>query len=243
MICVIPSAGRAGDVITTRLFRQSFLCVPESEAAVYRKSHEGPGVEIVPHPDTVHGMGQKRQWILDHFDEEILFMADDDIDSLIYMGGEEGHVGGLRTKIKDPDHVWEVVLNTANIARDLGTNLFGFNEIPDIRKFDYLDPFTTRDRINGFAMGIIRDDQRFDPRLVVKQDYDFYLMTLYWKRFIWRDDRYGFSAMHYTNKGGLASHRSTNKEIECIKILQQKFGSRVVGTVKDKPWKVVIRKV
>lgn len=243
MICVIPSAGRAGDVITTRLFRQSYICVPESEAADYRRIHEGPGCEIVQHPDAVHGMGQKRQWILDHFDEEIIFMADDDIDSLIYMGGEEGHVGGLRTKIKDPDRVWEVVMNTATIARDIGTNLFGFNELPDIRKFDYLDPFTTRDRINGFAMGIIKDDQHFDPRLVVKQDYDFYLMTLYWKRFIWRDDRYGFSAMHYTNKGGLASHRSTNKEIECIKILQQKFGSKVVGTVKDKPWKVVIRKV
>ncbi len=241
MICVIPSAGRAGDVITTRLFRQSYICVPESEAPAYRV-HETLGVTIVPHPDDVHGMGQKRQWILDHFDDEIVFMADDDIDSLIYMGGEEGHVGGLRTKIKDPDHIWEVVQNTANIARDIGTNLFGFNELPDIRKFDYLDPFTTRDRINGFAMGIIRDGQHFDPRLVVKQDYDFYLMTLYWKRFVWRDDRYGFSAMHYTNKGGLASHRSTNKEIECIRILQQKFGSNVVGTVKDKPWKVVIRK-
>jgi hypothetical protein len=68
-------------------------------------------------------------------------------------------------------------------------------------------------------------------------------MSLYWKRFIWRDDRYAFLAKHYTNKGGLCSHRSTNKEIECIKILQQKFGKQVVGTVKDKPWKVVIKKL
>jgi hypothetical protein len=239
MICVIPSAGRASTMETHKLFRESYVCVPESQADEYRKYHPA----VVAHPDSVYGMGQKRQWILDNFDDNIIFMADDDIECLVYMGGEEGFAGGLRTKVKDPDHIWEVLLNTATIARDTGTNLFGFNEIADIRKFDYLQPFAPRKRINGFAMGIIKDDQRFDPRLVVKQDYDFFLMSLYWKRFIWRDDRYAFLAKHYTNKGGLCSHRSTNKEIECIKILQQKFGKRVVGTVKDKPWKVVIKKL
>jgi len=239
VIVVIPSAGRASTMETHKLFRKSFVCVPESQAEEYRKYHP----DVVPHPDTVYGMGQKRQWILDNFDHDIIFMADDDIECLVYMGGEQGFTGGLRTKAKDPDHIWDVVLNTAGIAQDTGTNLFGFNEIADIRKFDYLQPFTTRDRINGFAMGIIKDGQRFDPRLVVKQDYDFFLMSLYWKRFIWRDDRYAFLAKHYTNKGGLCAHRSTNKEIECIKILQQKFGKQVVGTVKDKPWKVVIKKL
>jgi len=238
VICVIPSAGRAGSVITTKLFHQAWLCVPESESAEYRKHHDN----VVAHPDTVYGMGQKRQWILDNFDADIIFMADDDIEHLTFMGNADA-AGGYYSDIKDPDHVWEVLQNTAHIARDIGTNLFGFSEIRDLRKFDYIHPFSTRERVNGFAMGIIKDGQRFDPRLVVKQDYDFYLMTLFWKRFVWRDDRYAFLAKHYTNKGGLASHRSINKEVECVKILQQKFGSGVVGTVKDKPWKVVIRKV
>lgn len=224
---------------THTLFPDAFVCVPESQAEEYKKYHD----KIISHPDTIYGMGQKRQWILDNFNDEIIFMADDDIDCLVYMGGEIGHTGGLRTKVKDPEYIWEVLLNTACIARDIGTNLFGFNEISDIRKFDYMHPFSTRDRINGFSMGVIKDGQHFDPRLVVKQDYDFFLMSLYWKRFIWRDDRYAFLAKHYTNKGGLYSHRSTNKEIECIKILQQKFGKHVVGTVKDKPWKVVIKKL
>jgi hypothetical protein len=239
MICVIPSAGRASTMTTHKLFRISYVCVPESQAGEYKKYCDN----VIPHPDTIYGMGQKRQWILDNFNEEIIFMADDDIEFLIYMGGEQGVTGGLRTKIKDPDHVWEVVLNTSTIAREIGTNLFGFNEISDIRKFDYMHPFSTRDRINGFAMGVIKDGQRFDLRLVVKQDYDFFLMSLYWKRFIWRDDRYAFLAKHYTNKGGLCAHRSVNKEIQCIKILQQKYGRHVVGTVKDKPWKVVIKKL
>jgi hypothetical protein len=239
MIVVIPSAGRASTMTTHKLFRESFVCVPESQAEEYRKYHPA----VVPHPDTVYGMGEKRQWILDNFDHDIIFMADDDISHLLYMGKGDATVGGVYDKITDPDHIWEVLLNTATIARDLGTNLFGFNEIPDKRKFDYIDPFSTRDRINGFAMGIIRDGQRFDPRLVVKQDYDFFLMTLFWKRFVWRDQRYCFVAKHYTNKGGLCDHRSTSKEIACIKILQQKFGTNVVGTVKDKPWKVVIKKL
>jgi hypothetical protein len=239
VIVVIPSAGRASTMTTHKLFRKSYVCVPESQADEYREYHPA----VVPHPDSVHGMGEKRQWILDHFEEEIIFMADDDISYLCYMGKGDASVGGVYDKITDPDHIWDVLQNTANIARDLGTNLFGFNEIPDKRKFDYIDPFSTRDRINGFAMGIIKDGQRFDPRLVVKQDYDFFLMTLFWKRFVWRDQRYCFVAKHYTNKGGLCDHRSTSKEIECIKILQQKFGKQVVGTVRDKPWKVVIKKL
>ncbi len=97
------------------------------------------------------------------------------------------------------------LLNTAHIAQETGTNLFGFNGIPDIRKFDYMHPFSTRNR--------------------------------------WRDDRYAFLAKHYTNKGGLCAHRTINKEIECIKILQQKFGKHIVGTVKDKPWKVILKKL
>ena len=214
--------------------------MPESQADEYKKHHE----RVVIHPDSVHGMGEKRQWILDNFDAKIIFMADDDIAQLRYMGDVRDDVTGYVYKnITDPDYIWEVILNTANIARDIGTNLFGMNELPDKRKFDYISPFSTRKRINGFGMGVIKDGQRFDPRLVVKQDYDYFLLTLYWKRFVWRDERYCFIAKHYTNKGGLTDHRSTPKEIECIKILQRKFGSHVVGTVKDKPWKVVLRKL
>lgn len=240
MICVIPSAGRAGSVTTHKLFAEPYICVPESQADAYRKHHSN----VVAHPDEVYGMGQKRQWILDHFDDETIFMADDDITCLQYMGAAtDERTGYVYKKITEPDYIWEVLLNTAGIARDLGTNLWGFNELPDKRKFDYLSPFGTRKRINGFAMGINKDGQRFDPRLVVKQDYDFYLMTLYWKRFVWRDERYCFIARHYTNKGGLADLRSTTKEVECVKILQAKFGSHIVTTVKDKPWKIVIKNV
>jgi len=240
MIVVIPSAGRAGAVTTHKLFRKYFICVPKSQAREYSKYHEG----VIAHPDAVHGMGEKRQWILDNFKEKIIFMADDDNACLQYMGDvSDPRTGYVYKKITDPDYIWEVLLNTAGIARDLGTNLFGFNELPDKRKFDYIFPFSTRKRINGFAMGIIKDGQRFDPRLVVKQDYDFFLMSLYWKRFVWRDDRYCFLAKHYTNAGGLCGHRSISKEIECIQILQKKFGPHVVGIVKDKPWKVVLKKL
>jgi hypothetical protein len=196
------------------------------------------------HPDSLEGLGQKRQWIMDNFDDEIVFMADDDISCLQYMGDvSDRDTGHVYKKIYDPDHIWEVLLNTAHIARDLGTNLFGFNELPDKRKFDYLSPFETRKRINGFAMGVIRDGQRLDPRLVLKADYDFFLMSLYWKRFVWRDERYCFIAKHYTNKGGCSDYRSVPRELACVEILKQKFGTQVVGTVRDKPWKVVLRKL
>lgn len=238
MICVIPSAGRAGNVITHRMFEKPYLCVPESEAEAYRKYHP----DVVAHPDTVYGMGEKRQWILDNFDEDIIFMADDDNEYLCFMGAPLTEDDRGYHKITDPSHVWEVLLNTANIARSLGTNLFGFNEICDRRKFDYISPFSTRERINGFAMGIIRDGQRFDTRLVVKQDFDFFLMSLYWKRFIWRDNRYCFQARHYTNAGGLCAHRSRAKELECVEILKQKYGAHLFSVPKDRPWNIKIKK-
>jgi len=241
MICAIPSAGRSGEVITTRLFPKdkTFICVPESEMNEYRKHHDDS--MLVAHPDSVYGLGEKRQWMLDNIpcDDRIVFMADDDLVKFQWLGGHEGYTGGIKRTLHDPNHVWEVILNTAHICRDLGTSMFGFGEYADIRKFNYPSPFSTRGRINGFSMGIINDGQvRFDPRLVVKQDFDFFLMTLYWKRFIWRDDRYAFVAKHYTNSGGLAAHRSIDMETRCIRIVQEKFGEHIVQQDKKMPWKV-----
>ncbi len=93
-------------------------------------------------------------------------------------------------------------------------------------------------KINQFCRQFAGNACKKSVWFVVKQDYDFYLMSLFWKRFVWRDDRYCFKAKHYTNKGGLYTHRSCSKEAECIKILQHKYGKRVVGTVKNKPWKI-----
>ena len=40
-------------------------------------------------------------------------------------------------------------------------------------------------------------------------------------------------AKDYTNKGGIASHRSTKKETEFIEVLHEKFRGGLVRTMKD----------
>ena len=244
MICLVPSMGRAGDVLTARLFPKykTFICVPEDELDAYLKFHDSK--LLVGHPTSLIGLGPVRQWMLDNIpsDDKIVVMADDDLIKFQWLGGYEGYTGGAYRTIRDPAHVFEVLLQTAHICRDAGSTLFGFSETNDIRKFNYPAPFHTRTRINGTAMGIINDGQvKFDPRLVLKQDFDFSLMTLYCKRFVWRDSRYAFVAKHWSNKGGCVSYRTIEAGTRCIEIMQEKYGEDVVFPDKKLPWKIHVR--
>lgn len=239
MIVVIPSMSRASTMTTHKLMPYAIVVAPESQRAECEAVHD----KVVLHPDAVYGLGAKRQWMLEHFDDELLFFIDDDIDLFWYQGGN-ARQGGDYEKINDPQHIWEVLLNTGNIARDIGTTCWGFAELRDYRKFSYMSPFSPRVRINGFAMGIVKKGltHGFDRRLVVKSDFDFYLMTLFWQRYVWCDSRYSFTAKHYTNPGGLTPLRSISVENECTSLLARKFGTDVVRQDGERPWTMSIVK-
>lgn len=218
---VIPSLGRvklAGRAL--RLFVNPMLCVAESEYHAYRAYY--PRVDILVHPDQDGGLGKVRQRILNEVQEECVFMVDDDVYRLGCL------VGQTPRTIKEPEAVMAIIENTAQVAKDLGTCLFGFAHMLNTRHFTSYHPFGFSGFINGFAMGIIGREFHFDPDLDTKQDIDFSLQVLHKKRILFRDKRFCF-VMDGTFKhpGGNAMRRTTKTVERDVLRLKKKWGDAV----------------
>ena len=175
MIIAIPSKGRAGKVTSHNLLGNAsdlaIVFCPESEVAGYSVHHES----VMGVPDDIKGIAPTRNWILDYAkaqDEQWIIQCDDDA---IFFGFYEGEVKehqDLQDNVK-----LQLFYNMFEMAEDCGTNLWGFNVSSDPLFYRMYHPLNFLTVIVGNMMGIIEDGQRFDERLVVKEDYDFSLQA------------------------------------------------------------------
>ena len=149
MRVLILSRGRSKIITTHRLMPFATLCVPESEVEEYKWT----GNEIEPVPDDIVGLGPLRNWCLEHFDEECIIMADDDIKKVWVNVGKEGRA------IYSPEIIQQILFNTAEVAYDVGARCFGFAQFWDVRK--YKQPFSLADWVGG-VIGVIGKDIKFD---------------------------------------------------------------------------------
>jgi len=155
---VIPSRKRV-QVLTDSaltLFPDATVTVAESEMAAY--APVVPAERLVPHPDDVTGIAPIRQWVLDHFDDEAVVFVDDDCYKLVSV------VGYSYSNLTSPANCWQAVENAANIARTIGTAVFGVNQAWDVRKFNCMKPLLVNSWVGG-VIGIIGRDFRFDTAL------------------------------------------------------------------------------
>ena len=227
---VILSRGRADTICTHLLVPNCDLLCVESEYEAYKVRCGSKVGKIKTIPDEIVGIAKIRNWILDHWRNKVLFMMDDDVDSLIRMGEGTGIV------TKDPEIIEQVIDNTARCAMDAGCHVFGFNLTPDIRKFRENVPFRFATWVDT-TWGVIGRDLRFDENQFVKEDFDYCLASLKRHRIIWTDARYYFSHKSRSNKGGLTMYRTDEREKADFDYLKLKWGRHVAvrdakGTVK-----------
>ncbi len=201
------------------LLPEATVCVPAREAAHYRSAVAN---ELLIHPDSVQGLSAKRAWILEHVPvEDYLFLVDDDVRAVRFMLADPFE------DITDPAHIRAITDETYRQAKALGTNLFGYFHMPDRRQVLAYRPFFCAGYVNGFAMGIIPDGQTFDSRLWSKSDYDFSLMTLFRRRFFWKDNRYCWISEQLENLGGCSTWRTIERSRQDIRLLQEKYGAAI----------------
>ena len=194
---LILSRSRYDHITTTRIVPEFVeILVPESQKKLYEAKVKNPILTI---PDAVKGLGKVRNWVLDNFDDETIIMLDDDLVKCYCFTGK------LTREIRDPEAVVEILANAAIMAKDLGTNCFGFNQT-DIRKYKGQDPFNLCTWVGG-VIGVIGREQRFRNDMF-KVDVDFCLQTLMKRRVIWCDTRFGFSQKRDNNRGGNLALRS-----------------------------------
>lgn len=214
----IPSKGRAGKVTTHKLFTSCTLYVPASEAAEYRKYHEA----VVPVPDKVKGITATRNFMLDHVTAERHVQVDDDATNFWLF--EQN----ARSKITDPKRIEALIEQMFVITEEWGAKIFGLNLANDMRFYREYSPFSTLSVIGANILGIIDNPLRFDERLRVKEDYDYSLRHIYKYRRAIRFNKYCIQVTHLVNEGGCASYRTEEVEMDALKTMQKKFGTKVV---------------
>jgi hypothetical protein len=213
---VILSRGRSKTITSHRLFPGATLTCPESEVSEYEKT----GLEIVPHPDAVRGLGKLRTWILKRFTEEILVMVDDDVIGVLYLGD-------LSPKeVRDPDYAYQVAVGAAVCAKDLGVGAFGFNQYGDVRKYLLNRPFVLNKWAGG-VIGVIGRDIPFLEHHLFRVDVDFFLENLLHKRIVWIENRFCFRQARDRNLGGNSLCRTGGGIEEEFAFLKHKWGGHL----------------
>lgn len=217
MRIVIPSRKRPAECARAlKLFPEATVTVAESEVPAYQHLR----CELVPHADEVAGIGPIRQWVLDNFEEEVIVMVDDDI---VHVRCPVGHVSKSHVII-DAAAIRQILINSAQIAKDMGTAVFGFDQSGgDTRKFRVHDPFGLNSWTGG-VIGIVGRSLRYDTSLLLRADIDYCLKCLLKHRIVFIDRRFSFVHKRFTNSGGNDHVRSAQRSQAEIDRLKDRWG-------------------
>lgn len=221
----IVSYKRAGDISSDRVFKNAKIVIPESQFKEYDQYEYKNGCELLPIPDEADGnIARKRNYILDNFQSMCdgnMAIVDDDYDYIAMM--EQGNQYKLTT-----DQVEAMLINGFQMCKDLGTVMWGLNVQTDPRFYNEFAPFTMLSVCLGPFQAFCNNPLRYDEDLYLKEDYDMSLQVLQKYHKILRFGKYSYQVNHFNKTGGVVSYRTKGKEIEQLKRLEQKWGSKVV---------------
>jgi hypothetical protein len=213
-----PSYKRPIGVTTQKYLPFVKYVVAESEAESYIEQ----GHDIWAVPDSAQGnLCRIRNYILDNCGSSRVVLVDDDM----------GHIGRWNKQkmlVLTSDEVLEMVENAFNLADDLDVKYWGLNLLPDKGAYREYTPFSTIAYIGGPFQAFNNLELRYDESLPLKEDYDLSLQVLNKYRKVLRLNMYFYSVKQHTNKGGCATYRTTQREIEQFNLLQKKWGSKIV---------------
>ena len=240
LLIAIPSKGRAGRVTSHKILGDAagdaVVFCPASERAAYAQQH----ANVVGVPERFVGITATRNFILDFARERglrFVIQTDDDAKHFTYFEGDAKapglHVADNRKRA--------LFVQGFEMCVDLRTNLWGFQVSYDPKFYREYSPLSFTSVIGGNFMGIVEDGQRFDERLKLKEDYDFSLQSLYHKRRVLRFNKYAWAVEHHDTPGGCKAYRGFDTETQAIKLLQAKWGSRIVSLHPKKAFEIRVR--
>lgn len=229
---VCPSYRRAGQVLTRRLFPEAVLMVHTAEEDEYREKEGG---EIVVLPDATRGnMAKVRNAMLDwawsQTDVDQLVMLDDDIVGFgffQYQGAERrGH--GNHVYVTHDEAV-DFIAGGFAMAAEMGVSLWGVNLTFDPRFYREYSPFSFLAPVLGPFSCHRRHQLRYDERLSLNEDYDFFLQAVHRDRRVLRFNKWFYVAKHLDQAGGVAAYRLLETERAQARVMVAKWGPSVVS--------------
>lgn len=202
------------------IFPTATITVNESELDDYRK--EIPDADIVPHPDML-GLPNVINWCMDHFDDECLVFADDDIIAC------RTTVPRSR-KLTAPD-VQTVIENAMQAVVDLDLTTFCFARSPNV--IVSIDPINeplkpTQPVCVVFGVRGAARRRKYRSELIGRADIDWALQTLMEDRVLYCDTRFYFDSGRYgKGSGGNVGLIDDKQRAKATKLLKERWGRHV----------------
>lgn len=215
-----PSYKRSKGVKTHKIIKDVIYCVHEFEADSYKKI----GYNIKVMPDNIGGnISRVRNYILDNYSNDSCLIIDDDIEAIKRWNLKNG-----QPKQEKIENITEWIEQGFNMAAESSVKLWGVNILGDKGSYREYSPISFNNTVSASFMGFLDNKLRFDERLPLKDDYDFCLQNLNQYRKILRLNYACLVKKDHGNLGGCADYRTISRERDQIKLLQKKWGNKIV---------------
>jgi hypothetical protein len=122
-----------------------------------------------------------------------------------------------------------LIIHGFNLAHELGCRLWGLNVNTDGRNYQQYRPFSLTQVVLGPFQGHLEHGLAFDERMDTKDDYDMSLQHLQAFKKVLRFNKYAYDCGHGTNKGGIVSHRTIEREEAACRAIMAKWGASVIS--------------
>lgn len=218
-----PSYKRSTGLITAKWLHNVITIIAENEYQGYIKNN--PECKFIKCSDKAQGnVARIRNWILDNFlsEHDWLVILDDDVKHISIWEENENVV--LTEK-----EVYVFMEKYSRVAEEWGIKFWGININPDKQGYKEQMPFSCKQFIGGPAQAFSKDfGLRYDERFTLKEDYDLTIQALNRYRRILRVNKAHYVCKQVIQAGGCASDRSLKKEKEQMKLLQKKWGTKMI---------------
>lgn len=204
--------------------------VDHKEYDEYIKCNKGFEENIISCPEGIQGnVSRIRNYILDkEFENEydVVVIIDDDMEGIYRYEGEKEYP---YKKIKiEKDEFFDFIEKYSNMCEEFGFKLWGVNINSDPLSYRQFSPFSTTAVILGPFSCHLKNPIRYDERLPLKEDYDLAIQHLNKYRGILRVNKCNYNCKQSKQKGGCATYRNYDREIQQLELLQKKWGKKIV---------------
>lgn len=234
-LLVSPSYRRAGEVDVRKLFPKITLAVHEHEADEYREKNGEPIMELSE--ESRGNMAAVRNEILERGYEKTRWIVtmDDDVGSMGFFQWE-GREKDRATKNWSISHAFceekrltEFITNGFIMAEEVGAFLWGVNLAHDPKWYREYSPLSMLAPILGPFSCHIENPLRYDRRLGLNEDYDFWLQHVHRYHRTLRFNKWFYIARHLDQSGGVAAYRQMDEERRQADIMLKKWGPDIVS--------------
>lgn len=186
-----------------------------------------PEAEIISCPEGIQGnLCRVRNYILDEEFKngaDVVCIVDDDLQKIAYFENNSEY------EIKKENFI-SFLEKYSVICEELGAYFWGVNVNSDKKCYREYSPFSTVAYIGGPFQCFIKNagGLRYDENLPLKEDYDMSLQQLNKYRKVLRVNRFHYYCLQSKQAGGCATYRNLEREKEQFRLLQKKWGSKIV---------------